>query len=51
MGRKQQFGKQGVNLKRKGNLPVGVVIIGTFDFGVVFSVWCCFVLKGALQWC
>jgi len=30
-----------------GNLPVGVVIICTFGFGVIFLVWCYFVLKGA----
>jgi len=30
-----------------GNLPVSVVIIYAFGFGVVFSLWCYFVGKGA----
>ena len=31
----------------KGNLPTGVVIICVFAFGVAFTLWCYFVVKGA----
>ena len=35
----------------KGNLPTGVVIICVFVFGVAFTIWCYFVVKGALARC